>query len=108
MNKLKIKLGDTVKVLTGKDKGKVGKVLKVFPALRKLKVSGINLVKKHKKPSKTQEGGIVHEELPLDVSNVAYFNEKEKSSTKIGYKFDEKLGKVRYSKKTGEVIEGDK
>lgn len=104
MNKLKIKKGDKVKVITGKSRGKVGDVLKVFPTENKLIVSGVNLAKKHTKPTQTSEGGIIQKELPIHVSNVSHIDPKTSQITKIGYKFQDDGKKVRFAKKSGEII----
>ena len=104
MSKLKIKKGDTVKVITGKSKGKVGDVLKVFPSEKKLIVSGVNLAKKHTKATQTSEGGIVQKELPIHISNVSHIDPKTNEITKIGYKVLESGEKVRFAKKSGEII----
>lgn len=103
MTKLKIKKGDKVKVITGKSKGKVGDVLKVFPADNKLIVSGVNLAKKHTKPSQTSEGGIIQTELPIHVSNVSHIDPKTNEITKIGYRIEDGK-KVRFAKKSNETI----
>jgi large subunit ribosomal protein L24 len=104
MSKLKIKKGDKVKVITGKSKGKVGDVLKVFPSEKKLIVSGVNLAKKHTKATQTSEGGIVQKELPIHISNVSHIDPKTNEITKIGYKVLEGGKKVRFAKKSGEII----
>ena len=104
MSKLKIKKGDKVKVITGKSKGKIGDVLKVFPSEKKLIVSGVNLAKKHTKPTQTSEGGIVQKELPIHVSNVSHIYPKTNEITKVGYKILEDGTKVRFAKKSGEII----
>jgi len=104
MSKLKIKKSDTVKVITGKSKGKVGDVLKVFPSEKKLIVSGVNLAKKHTKATQTSEGGIVQKELPIHISNVSHIDPKTNEITKIGYKVLEGGKKVRFAKKSGEII----
>lgn len=104
MNKIKIKKGDKVKVITGKDRGKVGDVLKVIPKENKLVVSGINLVKRHMKPSRISEGGIVQKELPIHVSNVGLVDPKTGAATKVGLKFLEDGTKVRFARKSGEII----
>jgi large subunit ribosomal protein L24 len=104
MIKLKIKKGDKVKIITGKSKGKVGNVLQVFPADNKLLVSGVNLAKKHTKPSQTSEGGIVQKELPIHVSNVSHVDPKTNTITKVGFKTLEDGKKVRFAKKSGEII----
>jgi large subunit ribosomal protein L24 len=104
MHKLKIKKGDKVQVVTGKNKGKVGDVTKVFPSENKVIVSGVNLAKKHTKPSQTSEGGIIQKELPIHVSNVSHVDPKTNEITKIGYKTLEDGKKVRFAKKSGEII----
>ena len=104
MIKLKIKKGDKVKVITGKNKGKTGDVIKVFPASNKLIVSGVNLVKKHTKPSQMSEGGIIQKELPIHVSNVSHIDPKTNEATKVGYKILEDGKKIRFAKKSGEII----
>lgn len=104
MIKLKIKKGDEVIVITGKNKGKKGRVLKVFPEQNRAVVSGVNIARKHVKPSKTSEGGIVSKELSIDISNVAHVDPKTGSPTKIAFKFLEDGAKVRVAKKSGEII----
>lgn len=103
MTKLKIKKGDKVKVITGKSKGKIGDVLKVFPTDNKIIVSGVNLAKKHTKPSQTSEGGIIQKELPIHVSNVSHIDPKTNEITKIGYRIEDGK-KVRFAKKSNETI----
>lgn len=101
--KLKIKKGDKVVVLSGEDKGKTGEVVKAMPKEGKVVVQGINLVKRHTKPSQTTPGGIVTKEVPIHVSNVAIVASDGKA-TKIGYQ--EKDGrKVRIARRSGEVID---
>ena len=107
MIKLKIKKGDKVVVTTGKDKGKDGQVLTVFPKDSKLIVSGINLVKKHTKPSRDSEGGIVSKEMPIHISNVAILDPKLNKPTKIGFKINEDGSKVRFAKASSQVLDGD-
>jgi len=104
MIKLKVKKGDEVVVITGKYKGKKGKILKVFPEDNKIIVSGVNLVKKHTKPSQISEGGIITKELPIHISNVAHIDPKTGKPTKIAFKFLEDGSKVRMAKKSGEII----
>ncbi len=102
MPKLKIKKGDQVIVLSGDDKGKTGEVVKAMPKEGKVVVQGVNLVKRHTKPSQTTPGGIVTKEAPIHVSNVALAVEGK--ATKIAYKeIDGK--KVRVARKSGEVID---
>ena len=104
MPKLKIKKGDQVVVLSGDDKGKTGEVVKAMPAEGKVVVQGINLVKRHQKPSQTNPGGIVTKEAPLHVSNVALVDAKSGKATKVGYK-EVNGKKVRVARKSGEVID---
>ena len=102
MPKLKIKKGDQVVILSGDDKGKTGEVLKAMPKENKVIVQGVNLVKRHTKPSQTNPGGIVTKEAPINASNVAFA--KDGKATKVGYKtVDGK--KVRVARKTGAVID---
>jgi large subunit ribosomal protein L24 len=102
---MNIKKGDKVKIITGKDKGKTGNVLKYFPLTNKVLIQGVNLVKKHVKPGKvSKEGGIVSVEKPIAVSNIMYFNVKLDRPVRLGSKIIEKK-KYRVSKKNGEVLE---
>lgn len=101
---VKIKKGDTVKVITGKDKDKEGKVLAVDRKRNKVLVDGVNRVTKHTKPSiANQQGGIIQKEAPIDISNVMYVHKGQ--PTRIGFKILEDGRKVRVAKKTGEVID---
>ena len=103
MSMMKIKKGDTVKVIAGKDKDKEGKVLSVDRKNGRVVVEGVNMVTKHVKPSAAnQDGGIVQKEAALDMSNVMYVHNGK--PTRIGFKFENDK-KVRYAKSTGEVIE---
>ena len=103
MTKLKIKSGDTVKVITGDHKGSEGKVLKVLTDKNKAIVEGVNLVKKHTKPSaQSPQGGIVEKEAPIQISNLSLLTSKGET-TRIGYKVEDGK-KVRFSKKSNEVI----
>lgn len=100
---MKLKKNDTVKIVAGKDKGFVGKIVKVDPCKNRVIVQGANLVKKTvKKRSPQDQGGIIDIEAPIDVSNVALVVDGK--ITKIGYKFDDNGQKVRFAKKTGEVL----
>jgi large subunit ribosomal protein L24 len=100
---LKIKKGDTVKVIAGKDKDKEGKVIAVNAKTNKVTVEGINVVTKHTKPSMAnQAGGIVQQEAPIDMSNVMYVHKG--TATRVGFKMDGDK-KVRFAKSTGEVID---
>jgi large subunit ribosomal protein L24 len=101
----KIKKGDRVVVLAGKDKGKQGSVLRVMPKEERLVVEGLNMVQRHTRPSQGDpQGGIKHKEAPLHVSNVAIVDSKGKA-TRVGFR-EENGKKVRFAKTTGEVING--
>lgn len=101
-----IKKEDTVIVISGKDKGKKGRVLQAYPKKDKVLVEGINMVKKHVRPNpKNQQGGIVNQEAPIHVSNVMLVDPKTGEPTRVGYKFLENGKKVRVAKKSGEVID---
>jgi large subunit ribosomal protein L24 len=103
-NKLHVKTGDTVYVISGKDKGQTGKVLRVFPKKGKVLVEGINKVTKHLKPNQMNpQGGVVELEAPIFSSKVMIFDEKAGKPTRVGYRI-ENGKKVRYSKKSGEVL----
>ena len=103
MATLKIKKGDTVKVIAGKDNGKEGKVVSVDPKNCKVVVEGVNVVKKHTKPSMAnQNGGIITKEAPIDASNVMYVHKGK--TTRIGFKMENDK-KVRFAKSTGDVID---
>jgi large subunit ribosomal protein L24 len=99
---MKIKKGDKVRVLAGKDRGKEGEVMFAFPAKNKVIVEGVNLVKKHQRPlGENQPGGIIDKDMPMHVSNVAVLSPKDGKPTRIGYKFLEDGTKVRVCKRTG-------
>ena len=103
MSTLKIKKGDTVKVIAGKDKDKEGTVIAVNQKDVKVTVEGVNMLTKHTNPSvQNQEGGIVRQEGPIDISNVMYIHKGE--ATRVGFKMDGDK-KVRYAKKTGDIID---
>ena len=101
---MRIKKGDTVLVITGKDKGKHGTVLKAMPKENRVVVEGVNIVTKHAKATRQAGAEIKHFEGPIDASNVMYYDTKAKTVTKIGYEFKDGK-KVRVSKKTGNVID---
>lgn len=103
MSKMKIKKGDKVIVIAGDDKGKTGEVLRAMPKEGKVVVQGINLVKRHTKPSQTNPGGIITKEAAIQVSNVAVVTADGKAS-KVGFKVVDGL-KKRVARKTGEVID---
>ncbi len=104
MQKMKIRRGDKVIVTTGKDKGKIGTVLRMLPKDLRLVVSGVNVVKKHTKPTKTSDGGIIQKELSLHISNVAHVDPKSGTATKVGIKVLTDGTKTRVAKKSGEII----
>ena len=101
----KIKKGDTVIVLTGRDRGRSGEVLKVLPEANRVLVDGVNMVKKHRKASPTSQGGIESMAAPMHISNVAHKDPKSGKATRIGFKFLEDGRKVRFAKASGEVID---
>ena len=101
---MKIKKGDTVLVITGKDKGKKGEVIAAFPKTNKVIVSGVNIQSKHEKAKQDQPAQIVKVEGPIDASNVMFYDSKAKAPTRIGYTV-EGGKKKRVSKKTGQVID---
>ena len=100
---MKIKKGDQVIVITGRDKGKTGEVIKSMPKENKVVVQGINLVKRHTKPTQESAGGIISKEAPIHVSNVALIDPKDGKATRVGFKVEDGK-KVRVSKRSGEVI----
>ncbi|GIQ71205.1 50S ribosomal protein L24 [Xylanibacillus composti] len=105
-NKLHVKKEDTVMVITGKDKGKKGRVIAAFPRENRVLVEGINMVKKHAKPSQQNpQGGILTQEAPIHVSNVMLIDPKSGQPTRIGYKVLDNGKKVRVAKRSGEVID---
>jgi large subunit ribosomal protein L24 len=106
MPKVKLRKGDHVVVMTGKDKGKKGEILKVIPAENRAIVKGVSIVRRHQRQSASQEGGIVSKEAPIHVSNLAIEDPKDGKPTRIGYKFLKDGRKVRYAKRSGEVIDG--
>lgn len=106
MMALKIKRGDLVEVISGKDKGKRGKVLKVIPRERKVIVEGVNMVKRHQRPiPQLREGGIIEREAPIYISKVMVVCPNCDRRTRVGFKVLENGDKVRYCKKCGEIID---
>ena len=103
---LKIKKGDHVVVLTGRDKGKKGEVLKVLPSENRAVVQGVAQVRKHQRQTASQEGGIITKEAPIHISNLALEDPKDGQPTRVGYKFLKDGRKVRFAKRSGEVIDG--
>ena len=105
VEKLKLKKGDEVIVLAGKDKGKKGKIIKMIPKINKAIVSDINKVKKNQKPDNNQAGGIIEKEMPIEISNLMIFNPVSKKQDKVGFKTLESGKKVRVYKSNREVID---
>ena len=106
---MKIKTGDTVKVISGHYKGTVSEVKAVNPKTNKIIVEGVNMIKKTLKPSQNNpEGGIVEREAPIDASNVMLYDKKAKTASRVGIKINEKGEKERIFKKSGEVVKGGK
>ncbi|GAB6932368.1 50S ribosomal protein L24 [Calditerricola satsumensis] len=104
--KLHVKTGDLVMVIAGKDKGKKGRILKAFPKKQRVLVEGVNLVKKHVRPSPDNpQGGIITVEAPIHVSNVMPIDPKTGQPTRVGYKILENGKKVRIAKKSGAVLD---
>ena len=96
MNKLKVKKGDNVIVITGKDKGKSGEVVSVFPKTSRVVIRGVNIAKRHTAQSQTSQGGIIDKELSIP---------KDQKATKIGYKFLKDGRKVRFAKRSGDLVD---
>jgi large subunit ribosomal protein L24 len=105
MPKLKIKKGDNVVVIAGRDKGRTGEVLRVLPAETRAVVQGVNMVKRHTKPRMGDPGGIVEKELSIHISNLAHVDPASAKPTRIGYRFLDGGRKVRFARRSGEVID---
>jgi large subunit ribosomal protein L24 len=103
--KFKIKKGDKVVVITGRDKGKSGEVLKVLRDEDRVLVQGVHMVKRHTRPSPGQSGGIVEKEAPIHISNVTHLDPKSNKPTRVGYKTLEDGRKVRVAMRSGEVLD---
>ncbi len=103
--KFKVKKGDTVIVLTGREKGKSGEIIRMLPKEKRVLVRDVNMVKRHTKPSPTNPGGIVDKEAPIHVSNVALVDPNDGKPTRIGYRVLEDGRKVRVARRSGEVID---
>ncbi|WP_207484542.1 50S ribosomal protein L24 [Arenibaculum pallidiluteum] len=101
----KIRKADKVVVLTGRDKGKTGEVIEVLPRENRVKVRGVNVVKKHQRQTPTQAGGIIEMEAAIHVSNVAHLDPRDNKPTRVGFKTLEDGRKVRFAKRSGEVID---
>jgi large subunit ribosomal protein L24 len=105
MAKFKIKKGDKVVVLTGRDKGKSGEVLRVVRADNRVVVQGVNMMKRHTAPRPGEPGGIVEREAAIHVSNVAHIDPKSQQPTRVGYRFLDDGRKVRFAKRSGEILD---
>jgi large subunit ribosomal protein L24 len=103
--KFKVKKGDKVVVIAGKDKGKTGEVLRVLTAEARVVVQGVNMVKRHQKQALGNPGGIVEKEASLHVSNVAHVDPKDDKPTRVGWRVLEDGRKVRFAKRSGEVLD---
>lgn len=101
----KFRKGDRVIVLTGRSKGKVGEVLKVMPKEHRAIVQGVNMIKRHVRPTMRTQGGIVEQEGPIDVSNLSHLDPKSNQPTRVGFRFLEDGRKVRFAKRSGEIID---
>ena len=103
--KLKIKKGDTVVVLSGRDKGKTGEVIKVRPKDQRVVVRGVNMIRRHTRPSQTTPGGVLEREAALHISNLAIADPKDGKPTRVGYRVLEDGRKVRFAKRSGEIVD---
>jgi len=102
----KIKKGDRVVVMSGKDKGKMGDVLRVFPKESRVIVQGVNMAKRHQRQTAQDEGGIISKEMPIHMSNLSHQDPKDGNPTRVGFKVLNDGRKVRFAKRSGEVIDG--
>lgn len=101
---MKIRKGDMVQIIVGKDKGKTGKVLRIDREKNRVWVERLNMVKRHQRPTQShRQGGIIEKEASLHVSNVMYYDEKAAKGTRVGFKMDGE-SKVRFAKRSGETI----
>jgi len=105
MPKLKIKKGDNVVVISGRDKGKSGEVLRVYPAEARAIVQGVHIARRHTKPRMGDPGGIVEKELAIHVSNLAHVDPQSGKPTRVGYKFLDDGRKVRFARRSGEMLD---
>ena len=105
MAKLKIKKDDNVVVISGRDKGKQGKVLRVFPTEERAVVQGVHIARRHSKPSMGDPGGIVEKELTIHISNLAHIDPQTNKPTRVGHKFPDGGRKVRVAHRSGEVLD---
>ena len=103
-NKVKLKKGDEIIVLSGKDKGKKGKIIRVIPDTRKVIVADVNKYKKHQKPGNNEPGGIIEKDMPLHISNVAFYDPSLDKGVRLGYSFNKDGKKIRINKKSGKEV----
>ena len=103
-NKIKLKKGDEVIVLSGKDKGKTGKIVRVIPDIRKVIVTDVNKYKKHQKPGNNEPGGIIEKDMPLHISNVAFYDPSSKKGIRVGYSLNKDGKTMRINKQSGKAI----
>ena len=103
--KFKIKKGDKVIVITGRDKGKTGEVMQVLRSDGRVLVQGVNVVKRHTRPTQVSPGGIIEKEAPIHISNVAHVDPKEDKPTRVGLRTDDAGRKIRFAKRSGEAID---
>ncbi len=104
-NKMRMKKGDQVVVITGKDKGKIGEVLRLIPKDNSALVQGVNMVKRHTRPTQASAGGILEREASIQVSNLSQVDPKDNKPTRTGVKVLKDGRKVRFAKRSGEVID---
>jgi large subunit ribosomal protein L24 len=102
----KIKKGDKVVVLAGRDRGRNGEVMRMLPAEQRALVRGVNMVRRHQKQSAQSEGGIISKEAPIHLSNLAIADPKDGKATRVGFKFLDDGRKVRFAKRSGDLIDG--
>jgi large subunit ribosomal protein L24 len=102
----KIKKGDKVVVLAGRDRGRNGEVIRMLPTEQRALVRGVNMVRRHQKQSAQSEGGIISKEAPIHLSNLAIADPKDGKATRVGFKFLEDGRKVRFAKRSGDLIDG--
>jgi len=101
----KFKKGDTVIVMAGRDKGKTGEIMRVVPSEQRLYVRGVNVVKRHTRPTQNSPGGIVEKESGIHISNVSHIDPKDDKPTRVGFKVIEGDRKVRFAKRSSEIID---
>ncbi len=102
----KIKKGDKVVVLAGRDRGRNGEVIRMFPTEQRALVRGVNMVRRHQKQSAQSEGGIISKEAPIHLSNLAIADPKDGKATRVGFKFLDDGRKVQFAKRSGDLIDG--